>query len=700
MELFSILCDTCAAKLRVTRPNAVGQVLACPKCQSMVRVVPPPGWEPSPEVEKHLSKEDLDKIRASMVQSSSNFEDIDSLLKSSPLPTPPKPKPKRKPSGNPNSNSAQFSKAKAAQEGNPMLPTNDWTSAQSQKNRKVITIVAIVLGAILILGGTVVAILVNSGGTPVAQNQPGEENTTPVPDPNAQPEEQPSTPSEDPKAEESKDPEFPESIAPVIKEPDTDTTIPSADPTAPENANPITPDAPPEIPLDGTSDSEAKPELKRPPTNPLAGLMDPEPEKVEEQDSFMSRDIFNNLIDEPSELGSLGQLLDQANTSITKIKDLAEEIQDQQNVGISKYFVEKTEPLEIEVLKKLDLPCAGMLVQDANLVSVFREITMFTGVPFAFDTEELLAVDSDFRFPVTLKMEQTEDNRTTFMQAISELVSQHDLKLSPDEEQNVVKVELNTPPSMSEVDYPLPAFASDPDLSKAMTRLIRILIAPQSWDRDQNPGSLELVEGGIRIQQSADIHRQLRDFFSKLKQVESKNDVQSRWTKAQPALQKPLQLTRSLPKTLDALLTQIEQEADVVILVDWHELSRSGWNPTVMVPGEINEPTVEDTLKEICRSMKLAFRALDEKTFEITSFDVVTTRVEVEVYPYEDIIRGALKQEQLFAIVNQTIGRQLRANPNVRMEFFPQVNCIVAVAPQTLQRQIELIFETLRNVGK
>lgn len=42
--LFSITCTTCQAKLRVRNVEAIGQILACPRCHSMVQVVPPPGW--------------------------------------------------------------------------------------------------------------------------------------------------------------------------------------------------------------------------------------------------------------------------------------------------------------------------------------------------------------------------------------------------------------------------------------------------------------------------------------------------------------------------------------------------------------------------------------------------------------------------------------------------------------------------------
>lgn len=46
-RLFSITCTTCQARLVVRSEEAIGAILECPRCQSMVQVTPPPGWQPA-----------------------------------------------------------------------------------------------------------------------------------------------------------------------------------------------------------------------------------------------------------------------------------------------------------------------------------------------------------------------------------------------------------------------------------------------------------------------------------------------------------------------------------------------------------------------------------------------------------------------------------------------------------------------------
>ena len=45
--IFSITCTTCRTRLAVRTEAAIGQILECPKCRSMVQIAPPPGWQPA-----------------------------------------------------------------------------------------------------------------------------------------------------------------------------------------------------------------------------------------------------------------------------------------------------------------------------------------------------------------------------------------------------------------------------------------------------------------------------------------------------------------------------------------------------------------------------------------------------------------------------------------------------------------------------
>jgi len=706
VELFSILCDTCASKLRVTKPNAVGQVLACPKCANMIRIVPPPGWEPSVETVNQLSSEQLDKIRASI--SSAGFEDIDDLLQSTPLPTK-KPQPVRQTAadaGNKKSNTqkkplAAPSPAKPANRSNPstpVLPTNEWTSQQSQQRRKWLLIFSATLGTIIIVCGLVGAYFANASRKTTEKLATSDPAPSVVDEPETARDGSPTT--ED---------DLPETTDPEVSTTDNPESTPDVGDV--DSATPVVTDppskvvsedvpAPPES-IETTAGDNTKPpnDLAKPPSNPLASLPT-EPEKVEKTDDIIARDVLGNPTGDDSNLGSLSELLDQANTSITEISDLASEIQDQETIGISKYFIDLPEQTEFLVDKKLALPCGGLIAEKTPLIVVLRSITAITGVPFAFDIENLSAANFDFSLSTNINMQQSEDDRIDFAMAVDEAISQHKLTRSQTPDTGVVVLTAIDINEQTTADYQLPEFAANPVLGANMVVLVRKLIAPDTWTRKNSPGTIELMGDKVSVNQTPDVHLQLRQFFGKLRTIEAGEPVLSHWEAAQSALAKSANLKRSLPLTLEELLSNIQLNTDVVVLIDWPELAKEGWNPMTIVPGNIIEESVYQTLKEIARSMKLTLRAVDNATIELTTFRAVANRPEIELFFYGDIIEGALKQEQVFEIVTQALGRQLRSNPNVRMEFFPQINCIVSVAPQTLQRQLELVLNKLRKIGR
>ena len=47
VQPFRIICETCRSRLKIRSADVIGQIHACPKCGSMVQIVPPAGWDPN-----------------------------------------------------------------------------------------------------------------------------------------------------------------------------------------------------------------------------------------------------------------------------------------------------------------------------------------------------------------------------------------------------------------------------------------------------------------------------------------------------------------------------------------------------------------------------------------------------------------------------------------------------------------------------
>ena len=75
MESFSICCTTCQARLRVRDSAAVGQILACPKCGSMILVE-----APAVRQSARNNTQTADSVQPPAAVIGSSFDHVDELL--------------------------------------------------------------------------------------------------------------------------------------------------------------------------------------------------------------------------------------------------------------------------------------------------------------------------------------------------------------------------------------------------------------------------------------------------------------------------------------------------------------------------------------------------------------------------------------------------------------------------------------------
>ena len=487
---------------------------------------------------------------------------------------------------------------------------------------------------------------------------------------------------------------------PVTNQPIPETPDPLSQSSEEENPADVSTDNPPEIP-----GMDAKPQL---PANPLVADST-EPVKVSPIDELINRDLFGGLREDESKIGKLSALLNQANTSIREIQDLAESVRDRETIGIARYYIAKPDPLEagIETEKRLGLSCGGILYENLPLLAMLRDVTAITGVPFALEAASFQATDFDFGVTVNIKMEQSDDRPTNFAMAVESVLTPMNVEQTATPMGCVVIRPLNVAGKTS-TTYPLPSFAAQDEVAPKMVDFIKSMIAPASWTTEDDPATIELGANDLTVSQTPIIQRQIKDFLDKLtfvsefegppEELSKQAPLRTRWTSVQELLEKPLELGRTFDIPLESLCSTIQQKSGLTVLIDWPSIMNEGWTPATMVPGNINETNVYRTLKEIARSMKVTMRAIDAKTIELTTFQSATSQLELEVYYYGDIIEETLTEEHVIDIITRTLSREFNSNPDVRMDFVPQLKCIIAVAPQSLQRQLEIVIERLRNL--
>ena len=174
MEPFSITCHSCAARLKVARPELIDQTLACPKCGSMIHVQHPTGWKPPiPESAGSISA-------LSNVVGGSDFDQIEDLL----------PKPgetvlhhtdpgsiSQKTPASPQAEKPRFQKpippANTANDEQPILPGQQWSSPSAQQRKRLILMIGSAIATVFLVAIAIVTIVhfSNTPQTPAGNDQ-------------------------------------------------------------------------------------------------------------------------------------------------------------------------------------------------------------------------------------------------------------------------------------------------------------------------------------------------------------------------------------------------------------------------------------------------------------------------------------------------------------------------------------------------
>ena len=448
MEPYVIICKSCTARLKVSNEALIGQRLGCPKCQAMIDIVPPEGYQPP------ATTGDSEMNTGSDTAISNNFEDIDSLLASSQQDKEnqqPKRKSKsgknskRKPAGKlkpiqptsartTNSRTPRPRKAAIASPGEsnsavqqqsqqPLLtPNSQWDSEAARKKKRVLQIITFALLATLAIGAGVWAIL-SSGSTdkldktiakndPATIESPNQEspsnpvNTGDAADGTNVTENDPSPPTGE------KSPVSPSQLPPttVVNNSARQSLPPPLEVNTPSNSTIPTNGNPKNLTDQNDSPNNA--------TTPLA---------AEVTHETSDGDDTSPLIPSTkNSLGELSKILQGQGTSLKEIEDIAEIQKERALIGTPTYLIERPDRKELNIERQLAGELSGWKLDNVPLIDAVNDLEMLSDVPVTFDPKIFHDGSFDILRPITLKVEAI-----SFQSAFEKLLADDGLMTQP-----------------------------------------------------------------------------------------------------------------------------------------------------------------------------------------------------------------------------------------------------------------------------
>ncbi len=704
MEPFPIICQTCAAKLKVRHASAVGQKLACPKCGDMVMVTAPEGRK---------LPENNDSTKAANESSESDFEDIDQILQTKSVaqkgpPTKPKP---QKPAAQKTALAAprvQVADTPTAPATAPMLPNDNWTNEATKKRRNLLIACSVAFAVLLIGGAIYFAVSSNRSNetTPEVVDLDNANDDSSKPSSNhesvekAVPDNAGSTdiendidPSENNAAETSANTKTStnaesDSINDLSVE---DSATHTSDHTTVQTET----DSPPSLESDATNDRTEQ--IKKTADSPEQESTPPAPFRSD-LDEILNP-ISAGVDDVKTNFDALSAELESRGSSLFDLNQWAALNSDRRRIGLPKYFIKRPSTLNNSDPQLLTEPVLGAQLSDHTFLQLIAEFTQITGVPISFDTNNDFFDRFDFGFAL-VDFKQTNSTYAGVIQAALQTTSDQ-LQLSLND--NLVAIiETADGTALESAQLDMPTLQSK--TPEQFILLTKQMVAPGSWNDEENR-TLTLEQGALKVQHYPPVVSQLRQLTQKWELARAVKDgsksvevIASRWTQTQLARSQALDLQLENDTPILEWAVQLQEKSKTNLLFDFSSIQEQGWNPNTKIPMNFSEPNVDKLLTEVSHSMDIAYRAVNPNTFEFLTRQKLAEIQEVEIYYCGDILKTNLNRAQTTEIVRQALQSANRLDGSCRVYFENDFAGFIVVGSQDAQRLIESVLDRLRDL--
>jgi hypothetical protein len=586
-ELFKVSCVTCQASLSVRNPALIGQIVACPKCESMVLIERPATTAPAAPIVAAAANVPPTP--------SKNFEEpIEDFTAGEPgsLPTP-----------------SPIGPAKIASVLEAGTP--------SSVNFIMWSVASFVVGATL-MG----AVLVWRSSDEPLPTAPETAPTTVV----EQAQESPEKPTVQPKVMLVE--------TPVDEAAITQPANVAEGPTEPAKVNDEPLSGSVVLPLQETVSTE-------PPVTPTE-QKGPEPKLViNEADEPRVARKYDPLQIDPEQMDlstvSAGATADSTPTEAPgelrmaePVADMEAPVADQSPVKLSEKRP-ATAGRNAERQLKRKLPAVA--VKDMPFLNFLALMSQLSGVPVSVAPEQLQMAGISAGRPVSV-----DASEKSMGEILSEVLTPLHLEAQTDGEQIVIVRQHGD--QTREIDYPVD------DLGVSHTELaqwIEQLIAPESWKSVGGPGTIVVESNKLRIEQTQAVQYEVLIFLERMRLAKGKPlrskyperllSARSYNSAVAEQLAAPTIFTFSHETPLAEVFQYWQTEMGLPVFVDWPALATAKLWPESRVTCRIANEPWQAALDKVLKPVGLGWRPVSGGGIQITSREVLDTKPVLDIYP-------------------------------------------------------------------
>jgi hypothetical protein len=352
---------------------------------------------------------------------------------------------------------------------------------------------------------------------------------------------------------------------------------------------------------------------------------------------------------------------------------------------------------------QLSLRIASFAIRDVPLTRFVAMLTDMANVSIALDPRVLAQAGVSPRAAVSI-----EATGATIEDLLRDALAKHRLELAENDGRTGVVVAGGETWRVAE--YEIKDLAAQDD-AKGVADLIQHFVAPEAWHSAGGKGTVTVDGTRLRIEQRQAVHREIIVFCERLRLARGLAP-RSRYPVELLSVDSPDgAISKKLDKTVTFTILPWSRFADVVhfwqessgltILVDWQALADMELGPSTPLACSATSRRWDEVFDGVLEPVGLAWWAVDGDTIQITSRDALTERQRVEFFAVPDSLRAQFaSQEAFIASLPSTLGELATGNESagasIRMAIDAPSGRLIVLASPAVHR---FLSERLRSEG-
>lgn len=359
----------------------------------------------------------------------------------------------------------------------------------------------------------------------------------------------------------------------------------------------------------------------------------------------------------------------------------------------------KPELPKVDVAARLTDRLEAIEFSELPLSNAVNVISQMTSIPITFDLPALNEVGATPNDEVSANLQNV-----TVEELLRVILQQKRLAMLVEGHQLIITSPARSKNAMQEKTYPVADLVTaDSQEGDLLLEMIRRLFEPPSWQEDSRV-KLQLENGQLTLKHQVDVQQCVAELLTKLRLARGlpvKNPQVSLQPRSQQATEALLtKLTGNFSETpLERIAQHFERRAEITILFDGLALAELGLSPeTPATLRAKDEQSLEEALHRLLDPLRLTYRVIDERTFEVTSQAEAAELLELEFYPVKDLITADRSAAELARqLTTQVSPNSWGENPSQgRVQFDAKSQTLIVFHNQSTQQRVLHWLEAFR----